>query len=280
MIKAISYWSLPEGLSGRCPIDQAVTLVKNAGFQGLELAISPEGVFATTTDQATCQNYRTQLTAAGLACTSVASGMSWGASPTDPDPAVRAQAIALHQAALQRAAWVGASALLFVPGAVSIPWNPSYGPVDYAQAVEWARQAVAALLPTAQATGVHLCIENVWNGLFYSPLELRDFIDSFNSPYLGVYLDVGNLMGYHQHPPHWISILGSRIRRIHLKDYKTSIGGLAGFCDLMAGNVPWKATMQALRTIGYNNTLVAEMMPLDPALLARTNAALDIILRL
>jgi len=40
-----------------------------------------------------------------------------------------------------------------------------------------------------------LCIENVWNGLFYSPIELRDFVDSFDSEKLGVYLDVGNLIG-------------------------------------------------------------------------------------
>lgn len=280
MIKAISYWSMPEGLSGRCPVTSAITLAKNAGFQGLELAIAQDGVLATTTDQATCQRYRDDLASAHIVCTSVASGMSWGVSPTHPDPAVRAKAIALHQAALQRAAWLGASALLFVPGAVRIPWDDSYGPVDYAQAVEWARQAVTALLPTAQATGVNLCLENVWNGLFYSPLEFRDFVDSFHSPHLGVYLDVGNLLGYHQHPPHWISTLGPRIRRVHLKDFKNRIGGMAGFCDLMAGDVPWTATMQALRAIGYNNTLVAEMMPLDPALLARTSAAMDIILGL
>ncbi|MEI8197357.1 MAG: sugar phosphate isomerase/epimerase family protein [Phycisphaerae bacterium] len=280
MIKAISYWSLPDGLSGRCPVTQAITLAKNAGFQGIELSIGQEGVLTVSTDQATCQQYRSALTSAGIACNSLASGMSWGVSPTHPDPAIRQQSIALHQAALQRAAWLGASALLFVPGAVSIPWDSTYGPVDYAQAVEWAREAVTALLPTAQATGVDLCLENVWNGLFYSPVEFRDFVDSFHHPRLGVYLDVGNLLGYHQHPPHWISLLGARIRRIHLKDFKRSIGGLAGFCDLLAGDVPWAATIQALRAIGYQNTLVAEMMPPDPALLARTSAALDVIMQL
>jgi hexulose-6-phosphate isomerase len=58
------------------------------------------------------------------------------------------------------------------------------------------------------------------------------------------------------------------------------VGTLAGFCDLLAGDVPWKASMDALRKIGYDKTIVAEMMPPDKTLLQRTKAAMDKIVKM
>lgn len=277
MIKTISHWSL--GSAGET-VEGAVQAARQAGFQGIELAIAETGALSVTTSRDTCEKYRQAVQSAGLICQTLASGMTWGCSPTHPDQSIREKSIALHAAALERASWLGCQAMLFVPGAVKIPWDASYKPVPYDQALAWARQAVAALAPVAEKHGVDLCIENVWNGLFYSPLELRDFIDSFKSPRVGSYFDAGNVLGYHQHPPHWIEILGQRIKRVHIKDYKTSIGGLAGFCDLLAGDVPWADTMKALRAIGYDKTIVAEMLPPDPGILVRTSAAMDVILKM
>jgi L-ribulose-5-phosphate 3-epimerase len=278
MIKCISYWSMQGGLEGTCPIEDAAAMAKAAGFSGLELCIAERGVLTPSTDSSTCRRYRDIVRGHGLVLETLASGMSWGCSPTDPDPAVRKKAIELHRAALERAAWLGCSSMLFVPGAVKIPWDPGFGPVPYAQAVEWAREAVRDLLPAAESTGVELCIENVWNGLFYSPLEFADFIDSFQHPLLGVYFDVGNVLGHQQHPPHWIALLGGRIRRVHIKDFKCSVGTLAGFCDLLEGDVPFPEVMAALRKIGYDRTLVAEMMPPDDTLLERTSLAMDTVM--
>jgi hexulose-6-phosphate isomerase len=164
--------------------------------------------------------------------------------------------------------------MLMVPGAVTIPWEPTYGPVNYDDAVKWAKEAGKLLAPVAEKVGVELCLENVWNGMFYSPLEFAHFVDSVGSKWAGAYFDVGNVLGYHQHPPHWIEILGPRIRRVHIKDFKSAVGNLSGFCDLTAGDVPWKETMAALRKVGYDKTLVAEMMPPEEGLLPRTLAAM------
>ncbi len=274
----ISYWSLEGGLAGTRPIEQALDEAKSAGFDGLELAVGTDGVLSTKTDQATCEKYRALIQRSGLAVETVAAGLSWGCSPTDPDPFTREKSLQLHADALQRAAWLGAKAMLMVPGAVTIAWEPKYGPVKYDQAAQWAREAAKKLAPFAEKLGVDLCLENVWNGMFYSPLEFAAFIDSIGSPRVGAYFDVGNVLGYHQHPPHWIEILGPRIRRVHIKDFKKEVGTLAGFCDLLAGDVPWKETMSALRSIGYDETIVAEMMPPDPTLLQRTKAAMDKII--
>src|SRR5690606_24679224 len=150
MIKSITYWSMPGGLEGSCGIEDAAARAKATGFDGLELCVAEEGVLTPYTNQATCEDYRRIVADHGLALETLASGVSWGRSPTDPDPAVRKTAIELHQGALQRAAWLGCSAMLFVPGAVKIPWDPGFGPVSYELAVERAREAINALLPVAE----------------------------------------------------------------------------------------------------------------------------------
>jgi L-ribulose-5-phosphate 3-epimerase len=87
-------------------------------------------------------------------------------------------------------------------------------------------------------------------------------------------------MGQHQYPPHWIEILGPRIKRVHLKDFKRSVGTLDGFCDLLEGDQPWAKTMAALRAIGYDRTLTAEMIPYTPGRVAKTGEAMRRIVQL
>ena len=276
MIKTISYWSMPDGLANTHPIGDVLARAEAAGFAGLELAVGPQGVITPSTTEAECAAIRKAIDGSGLVVETLASGMSWGFNPTSNDPAVRAKSIELHAAALQRAAWLGCRAMLFVPGVVTSPIVPDEK-VRYDHAVERAGEAVTRLLAVAERVGVDLCVENVWNGMFYSPLEYAAFIDSIGSPRVGSYFDVGNLLGYHQYPPHWIELLGKRIRRVHIKDFKTSVGTLAGFCDLLEGDVPWQETMAALRQIGYDGTVEAEMLPHRQGLLEETSAAMDAI---
>lgn len=106
------------------------------------------------------------------------------------------------------------------------------------------------------------------------PLEYRDFIDSFGSVANGAYFDVANCMGQHQYPPDWIELLGPHVKRIHLKDFKRSVGDLNGFCDLLEGGQPWPETMAALKSIGYEHTLTAEMFRYAPGRVENTAKAM------
>ena len=47
------------------------------------------------------------------------------------------------------------------------------------------------------------------------------------------------------------------------------------FCDIGAGDVPWKETIAALDAIQYKSTIIAEMLPWDETILSRTSAAMD-----
>ena len=275
MIKGISYLSFENGLANTQSIESALAQTKTYGFDALELAISTEGVLKTSTTKAECKIIRQKIDDSGIFVDSLASGMSWGISPTSEDEATRNKSISLHKDALQVASNLGCKALLFVPGVVKSPISSEI--VRYDKALDRIRDAINQLLPIAQDLDVDLCMENVWNGFFYSPIELRDFVDSFESNKLGVYLDVGNLIGYQQYPPHWIELLNSRIKRVQIKDFQENFDwtGSFSFCDIGAGEVPWKETIEALKSINYQNTIIAEMLPWDETILSRTSAAMD-----
>ena len=275
MIKGISYLSFENGLSNNESIDSALIQTQSNGFEALELSVSNEGVINTNLSESECGAIRQKINDSGVFVDSIATGMSWGISPTSDDVEVRKNSIKLHQDAIRVASYLDCKALLFVPGVVKSPISPEI--VRYDRALDRLREAINQMLPIAEELDVDLCMENVWNGFFYSPIELRDFVDSFESDKLGVYLDIGNLIGYQQHPPHWIELLNSRIKRVQIKDFQENFDwtGSFSFCDLGAGDVPWKETVSALKSIQYKSTIIAEMLPWDETILSRTSVAMD-----
>ena len=275
MIKGISYLSFENGLSNNESIDSALIQTQSNGFEALELSVSNEGVINTNLSESECGAIRQKINDSGVFVDSIATGMSWGISPTSDDVEVRKNSIKLHQDAIRVASYLDCKALLFVPGVVKSPISPEI--VRYDRALNRLREAINQMLPIAEELDVDLCMENVWNGFFYSPIELRDFVDSFESDKLGVYLDIGNLIGYQQHPPHWIELLNSRIKRVQIKDFQENFDwtGSFSFCDLGAGDVPWKETVSALKSIQYKSTIIAEMLPWDETILSRTSVAMD-----
>ncbi|HOE09649.1 MAG TPA: TIM barrel protein, partial [Treponemataceae bacterium] len=119
-----------------------------------------------------------------------------------------------------------------------------------------------------------------WNKFLLSPLEMRDFIDKINSPFVGAYFDVGNVI-YSGYPEHWIKILGNRIKKVHFKDYRRDVGNLFGFVDLLSGDVNYPAVVKELQNIGYDSFVTAEMTPYKyykEQLIYTTSLAMDKIL--
>ena len=78
---------------------------------------------------------------------------------------------------------------------------------------------------------------------------------------------MGNILSY-GYPQHWIEILGPRIKRVHVKDFKTEISSIQGFSNPLQGDVPWAAVRAALDGIGYDGFVTAEVSgyPAAPAL--------------
>ena len=131
------------------------------------------------------------------------------------------------------------------------------------------RIEIRKAIPLAKELGIRIAIENVWNNFLLSPLEMARYVDAFDSPFVGVHFDIGNIYRYGW-PEHWISILGRRIVKIHLKEFsldKMNKEGLrAGFqVGYLEGSNNWPAIMKALDDAGYSDWAIAEPAYSKPA---------------
>ena len=257
MKKSISIWSFV----GRS-VKESMALAKEVGFEGIELAVEEDGVTgmnSTPKDWAEIKAYADEL---GLAISSVATGLYWTYSLSADDPKERERAFAVADMQFEMAKAFDADTILIVPGAVDAIFMPNFKVVPYDVVYERAFEAITTLKDKAEKMQIHIGVENVqqWSQFLWSPLEMRDFIDKIDSPYVGAYLDVGNVRssGY---PEHWIRILGKRIRKVHFKDFRREAWNLSGHVDLLAGDVNWPEVMKAFREIGYDGWAIAEMIP-------------------
>jgi hexulose-6-phosphate isomerase len=282
MKKSISVWSFPPDW----PLDRKLRSARDAGFEGFEIDLTEDGPVNLRSGAADLRKIRRQVEAAGLRLSGLATGLYWGANAVSADAATRRRAAAILRREIECAADLGVDAALVVPGAVGVDFIPGSETVPYGLAAERAAAFLRDALPLAEKRKVTLCVENVWNKFLLSPLEMKAFIDGFGSPRVAAYLDVGNVLltGY---PEHWIGILASRIRRVHFKDFRRSVGTGDGFCDLLAGDVDWPAVMTALRAVGYEGWVAAEMIPPVPfykhcpgTLITNTSSAMDAIFAL
>ena len=258
MLKGINSWSLPAAWSTADQLPETFRRVRQLGFEGLELSFDPHGAIGLHSSAEEMRALRAQADAAGLVLTSLASGAFWSQNFGQQDPEKRAAARRIAVKMLELGQALGVSTLLVVPAAVDVCFIPAEPVVAYDLVMARVLQAMRDLAPECERTGVRIGLENVWNKFFLSPLEMRDTLDAIGSPYIGAYFDVGNVLltGY---PEQWIRILGERIFAVHLKDFRREVGTLAGFVDLLAGDVNWPAVMEALREVGYHGPLTAEM---------------------
>ena len=152
--------------------------------------------------------------------------------------------------AIDSAKYYGGSSVLVVAGRVdaSHPYDEVY---------RQQQSRIRKALPYAEKHKIKLLIENVWNGFLLSPLEMSRFIDELESPAVGAYFDVGNVVRFGW-PDHWIRILGKRIAKLDIKEYsraKQMNDGLRkGFeVEIGEGDCDWPAVRKALKEIGYTS---------------------------
>ncbi len=276
MKKSINIGAVPESIG----LDGSLKIIKDAGFEGVELNILVEGgILNMDSKESDVMRIRDKVTAAGLEVASLLPPGFWQYPLTSNNPEGREKGEELLKRSLQICNWMGTDALLLVPGVVKADWANS-DIVGYDTAYKRSQESIRKALDTAEKTGVSICIENVWNKFLLSPLEMKRFVEELRSDYVGVYFDVGNIliMGF---PEMWIRILGKKIKRIHLKDFKLSTGNATGFCDLLEGDVNWPEVMKALKEIGYDSFLTAEIGPYkysSDAVVYSTSLSIDRIL--
>jgi hexulose-6-phosphate isomerase len=153
---------------------------------------------------------------------------------------------------LRAAAKLGAPVILHTLGRFSAD-------LYYDDAYRNAVDSLKKLAATAEKLDVSIAFEFVWNGFLFSPMEVRRFLDEIGSDHVGFYFDPGN-MAVFQFPQHWVRIIGSHIKRVHLKDWKgRALNG--EWTPLLEGEVDFKAVMCELRNAGYAGPLISEVAP-------------------
>jgi L-ribulose-5-phosphate 3-epimerase len=278
MKKAINQWCFPSDWTW----ERVFALCARAGFEGIELCVDyvpffeamrsapAEGLIAEIarsvgstftagkalrfdSPEAEFRRVAGMGRDQGVAVTSLLTIAQFHYSLIHEDAQVRATGVDLVKRLIDLAVVTGAPNLLVVPGVVT-------SRIAYDDACRRLEDAIGILKEDAEKKKVGLGIENVWGKFLYSPLELRDFVDRFSSPFVGVHFDVGNVLQY-GHPDQWIRILGRRLLNVHLKDYQENINNITGFTHLFQGSVPWERVMQALREVAYAGYLIAEVPP-------------------
>jgi L-ribulose-5-phosphate 3-epimerase len=247
MKKAMNAWGFPQGME----LEEMLRLCGDAGFEGIELAMSEDGLLALDTPRKTIESYLKSIESFGLEAPSVATGFGWRYPLSSPDKAIREKGMMCIEKTLEAASILGSGTVLVVPATVTEE-------VGYAQAYDRSQKAIVELSAKAEDVGVTIGVENVWNKFLLSPLEFRRYLEEIGKEHVKAYFDVGNilLLGY---PQDWIEILGDYISCVHVKDFSTKIGNITGFTYLLQGEVNWPEVMKAFRKVGYDHYMVAEL---------------------
>jgi hexulose-6-phosphate isomerase len=232
--------------------------LKEAGFQGVEL-LSPNRL-----DRDEVLRARDQT---GLIVHGVSGSRHWQDTLSDPDPKVVERGLAAIRQELEDCKAYGGTTVLVVPAVVT----PK---VSYRQAYERSQAAIRTLIPDAERHGVKLAIEEVWNKFLLSPVEFARYVDEFQSPWVGAYFDVGNVVEY-GYPQEWVRELGKRILKVHVKEYKRDNRFKY---PLGEGEIDWPAVRQALLDVGYEGWITAEVGYGDVAALKDVVRRMDRIL--
>lgn len=250
--KSILITMLPDDV----PFLERFKLAVELGFHEMEVR--------TVDDDAEAQQIKDAADKAGLRIHSVMNMAHWQNPLSSPDPAEVAASVAGMEKSLNQAKLYGADAVLLVPAVVRAD-------TTYDQAWERSQEQIRKLIPTAEKLGVTIAIEEVWNRFLLTTADFVRYVDEFGTPTVQGYFDIGNIVHYGV-PQHWISALGKRIVKVHLKDYKY---GDRQFVNLGEGDVDWEACRRAFAEIGYEGNATLELPKGDREYLADLSSRVD-----
>ena len=236
-------------------------IAKDTGFEVVECH--------TEEDPKRAEEIRNAAEKTGVRVHSVMNSAHWKFPLSSADPQVVSTSMKGMETSLRNAKLWGADTVLLVPAVV----NPETAYMD-----AWTRSQaqIKKLIPLAQELKVVIAVEEVWNKFLLSPREFNEFVDSFKSPWVKAYFDVGNVVFY-GYPQDWIRTLGKRIVRLHFKDFRFK-DRMAEFVPLREGEINWKAVHQALLDIGYSGIATVEVRGGEKDAIAEISRRLDLIL--
>jgi hexulose-6-phosphate isomerase len=238
--KAIMYSTI--GVKGS--VLEKFRAMKEAGFEGVE----PMG--GMNRDEVIAAFKETGLAAASVCCHT-----HWEKPLSAADEATRKIGLDGLLTSLHDAKAYGATSVLLVPGVAR-------NGVTYQECFDRSIVEIRKAIPVAKETGVKISIENVGNNFIVKPEQAVEYLDAINSEWVGWHFDIGNVGRTLPAAERWISVIGKRINRIHIKDYsaKPTAAEATGRTrpKLLDGDTNWPAVMKALDAAGYSGWAISE----------------------
>ena len=227
---------------------ERLKLAGQAGFDGVDF--DEAGSF-------TAEQARDAVRESGVFVHNAINHAHWNQRLTSAKEEERAQGRANIEHCLRVSHAAGGSAVLIVVG------RGDDGPAD--EIDERARQEIKKLLPLAASLGQRILFENVWNKMHYdhdagpeqTPDRFIAFVDSFRSPWVGMYYDIGNHWKYGQ-PRAWLNAFGPRAVKLDVKGFSRA---KSKFVDITSpdDDLPWGDVRKGLEEIGFTGWTTAEV---------------------
>ena len=207
MIKCINTNNLQEAKDIPGLIGQA----QKSGFDGLEVSLEPTGALG----EVTWDDLRKEIGNSNMKIASLTTTQFdlFTLAGLDGEPEKTAARDTLIQY-LHRASSDNSDTMVLI-SAHDVHSPDRVAVNDYENAFNSLFLSLTELADTAEKLSAPLAIENPAAGLLLSPLELRDFIDEINSPYVGVCLNPTHAARF-GNPLDWLHILDPRVLAIRL----------------------------------------------------------------
>jgi hexulose-6-phosphate isomerase len=232
----------------KLPVAERLRMAKEAGFDGVDF--DEAGSF-------TAQEARDAVRESGVFVHNAINHAHWNVRLTDPKAEVREKARANLEHCLRVSHAAGGSGVLIVVG------KSDDGAAEEIE--ERCRAEMKKVSPVAASLGQMILVENVWNRMMYdhdqgpeqSAGRFVKFLDSFNSPWVAMYYDIGNHWKYGQ-PRDWIRAFGHRCVKLDIKGFSRAKNK---FVDITSADddLPWAEVRAALAEIGFAGWATAEV---------------------
>lgn len=261
------YKTLKIGMIGAGDnVSEKFHVAKKGGFGGVELSAPGFSV----------DEVKSAIEESGIIVDGSVCAGHWSVRHSDPDDSVRKKALDTLVAAIEETHAVGGDTVLLVPG---------HGK-DGTEEEVWERSIanIREALPVAARYGVSIAIENVWNHMCYdheggsnqSAERFREYVDRFESPFVGMQFDIGNHWKYGA-TGDWIRELGSRIHKLDVKGFSR---GEDRFTGIGEGDLDFGDVRAALEEIRFHGWCAAEVSGGDLDRLKEVSSRMDRVFQL
>jgi D-psicose/D-tagatose/L-ribulose 3-epimerase len=233
----LSYWQT----SWSDDLLPLIRRARQAGFDGAEFPmLNPQ--------QMDFQKIKTMLDSEGMRAT-CSTGLSSQTDITHPNPAIRAEGLALLRQCLEGAQILGSPVLV---GVTYAAWGV-FPEGDWAERRKTCITSLRELGILAGDLGITLCLEvlNRFEGYLIPTVEKGlALLDEIGSPNIKLHLDTFHLNIEEAHLSEAIRRAGKQVGHFHCSENHRGIPG--------SGHIPWREIKAALDEIDYRGWIVVE----------------------